>query len=142
VVANLMASRLTLLYGPSGVGKTSLLQAGAVHHLRSLVRANIAQRAAPELAVAVFSSWRDDPVEGLATSIRDATAAPGQTDDEPRLRPLRLDQTIEAATARLDGELVVVLDQFEEYFLYHDRQGDQGRFVTELSRAMNRWDLR
>jgi putative ribosome biogenesis GTPase RsgA len=29
VVANLMASRLTVLYGESGVGKSSLLRAGA-----------------------------------------------------------------------------------------------------------------
>ena len=28
VAANLMASRLTVLYGPSGVGKSSLLRAG------------------------------------------------------------------------------------------------------------------
>jgi KaiC/GvpD/RAD55 family RecA-like ATPase len=142
-VANLMACRLTLLYGPSGVGKTSLVHAGVVHHLRSLVRANIAERGAPELAVAVFSSWRDDPVEGLASSIRDAMAQlPGLTGGETSLRPSRLDQTIEAATARLGGELLVVLDQFEEYFLYHDHQRDQGSFVTELSRAVNRWDLR
>ena len=31
VAANLLASRLTLLYGPSGVGKSSLLHAGVVH---------------------------------------------------------------------------------------------------------------
>src|SRR5262245_10740371 len=34
VVANLFASRMTLLYGASGVGKSSLLRAGVVKHLR------------------------------------------------------------------------------------------------------------
>ena len=34
-----MASRLTVLYGPSGVGKSSLLRAGVAQRLRSLVPA-------------------------------------------------------------------------------------------------------
>ena len=33
VAANLRASRLTILYGPSGVGKSSLLMAGVVERL-------------------------------------------------------------------------------------------------------------
>ena len=35
ITANLMASRLTLLYGPSGVGKSSVLNAGVAHDLRA-----------------------------------------------------------------------------------------------------------
>ena len=31
-----MASRLTVLYGPSGVGKSSLLRAGVARRLRAL----------------------------------------------------------------------------------------------------------
>src|SRR5436309_10891384 len=34
IVANLMAARLTVLFGASGVGKTSLLRAGVAHRLR------------------------------------------------------------------------------------------------------------
>ena len=34
VVANLFASHLTLLYGASGVGKSSLLRAGVIKELR------------------------------------------------------------------------------------------------------------
>lgn len=37
VVANLFASRLTLLYGASGVGKSSVLRAGVLHELDSRV---------------------------------------------------------------------------------------------------------
>ena len=38
VAGNLRASALTLLYGASGVGKTSLLRAGVVHDLRRCAR--------------------------------------------------------------------------------------------------------
>ena len=34
VIANMIASRLTVLYGPSGVGKSSLLSAGVARSLR------------------------------------------------------------------------------------------------------------
>ena len=42
VVANLLASRLTVLYGASGVGKTSLLRAAVAHSLRRLHNAAVA----------------------------------------------------------------------------------------------------
>ena len=38
VSANLLGARLTLLYGPSGVGKSSVLLAGVVSHLRERSR--------------------------------------------------------------------------------------------------------
>jgi len=34
--ANVIASRLTVLYGPSGVGKTSLVRAGVARRVREL----------------------------------------------------------------------------------------------------------
>ncbi|HEX4865650.1 MAG TPA: AAA family ATPase, partial [Acidimicrobiales bacterium] len=119
VVANLLACRLTLLYGPSGVGKTSLLHAGVVHHLRSPAAGSIARRGVP-LATAVFSSWRDDPLEGLVSSIAQAMAhVRGQLYDTSDIPASPLHQAIQTATRR--GELLIILDQFEEYFLYHDQ---------------------
>ena len=41
VIANLLARRLTLLYGASGVGKSSLLGAGVVHRLLDLAHRNV-----------------------------------------------------------------------------------------------------
>src|SRR5687768_18478329 len=67
VAANLMASRLTVLYGPSGVGKSSLLRAGVSRRLRSFVpvAGGVAE---PGAEVAIVDSWRDDPVSAVATA--------------------------------------------------------------------------
>ena len=59
VVANLLASRLTVLYGASGVGKTSLLRAAVAYSLRQ----------ADDAAVVLFSSWAGDPRGGLGNVI-------------------------------------------------------------------------
>src|SRR5919202_195808 len=63
ITANLMASRLTVFYGPSGVGKSSVLRAGVAHDLDDTQRQNLKAYGAPEFAVVVFRSWRDEPVE-------------------------------------------------------------------------------
>src|SRR5205807_3001304 len=74
IAANLMASRLTLLYGPSGVGKSSVISAGVVSYLQDLARKNIRARGAADSIVIAFSSWRDDPIEGLKQQISTAVA--------------------------------------------------------------------
>ena len=51
IVANLLASRLTVLDGPSGVGKSSVLDAGVRHD----VRTRQGQDGAPPLSVVMFS---------------------------------------------------------------------------------------
>ncbi len=103
IVANLVASRLTILYGPSGVGKTSVLRAGVEPRLR-----------ADGAAVVVFSAWSSSPVEDLLREVRERAA-----DEEV-------------------GELYVILDQFEEYFLYHEAGGP----FLELAELIRDRDVR
>ena len=50
ITANLKASRLTLLYGASGVGKSSVLLAGVLPHLHALVAGNRAMASRPSSA--------------------------------------------------------------------------------------------
>jgi predicted AAA+ superfamily ATPase len=54
LVANLMAARLTLVYGGSGVGKSSILRAGVVHQLREQEQA---AGQTPRLLVVYFDEW-------------------------------------------------------------------------------------
>jgi WD40 repeat protein len=131
IVANLMANRLTVLYGPSGVGKTSLLRAGLAQRLRK----------EPEAVVVVASSWGGDPVADLL----DATEAALPVTDPPVDSPGRADSladALESLVGRLDSNVYLVLDQFEEYFLYHQGESGPGTLIEELPEALRRRGLR
>ncbi len=157
ITANLMASRLTLLYGPSGVGKSSVLRAGVAYHLRKLSQQNLIERGTPEFVVVVFSSWRDDPIAGLAAQIQEAVEQALSTQptsptslltqskilNEPKGEvPISLVQNLQTWSEHIDGDLLIILDQFEEYFLYHLQEDGIGTFASEFPRAVNRPDLR
>ena len=115
VCANAIASKLTVLYGPSGVGKSSLLAAAVCRRLREL----------PERpAVVLFSSWSEPPAEAIARALCIAAGIE---------RAAGLAKAVEQATAAR-GETYLILDQLEEYFLYHPSAGaleaELGALVT------------
>ena len=128
VTANLLASRLTVLYGPSGVGKSSLLNAGVACHLRRLAQQNLQEFGTSEFSVIVFGAWRDDPRCGMARVL-------GQQVSED-IRG-RLAEKLDRVSARLDCDLLIILDQFEEYFLYHTHEDCKGGFAAEFAEAVN-----
>src|SRR5258708_605185 len=104
ITANLRASRLTLLYGASGVGKSSVLGAGVQAHLQAQAHDNAVKRGAPGFAVAIFNDWKDDPVAGLARCVEQAVA---QVVEEPPAEPVdpssSLTDALKRATERVDG---------------------------------------
>ena len=65
IAANLVASRLTILYAPSGVGKTSVLRAGVAHELEGLH-----DEGRPEFLVAVVRRWAVDPIGEIDLAAR------------------------------------------------------------------------
>ncbi len=121
LVANLLASRLTVLYGPSGAGKSSLIHAGVVHELRGLIG-----RDGRGGRVVVHERWVGDPRAGLVAAIEEACGQLGPVTD--------LADAAAAATGAIGGPLYLVLDQFEEYFLYHGA----GALATELPELVGR----
>ena len=139
VTANLLGSRLTLLYGASGVGKSSILRAGVVHHLRRMAKEN-RKDGAPELAVVVFDSWQNDPVADLLAAVQNAVAEALGASPIEAPETTGLCATLGAWADRLGGDLLIILDQFEEYLL-HEKSGTDS-FNTEFVRAVNAPQLR
>ncbi len=143
VTGNLRASRLTIVYGPSGVGKTSLLQAGVVRALRRSVLERPKERSerAP-IAICVFRDWRGDPLPAVLDAIRTSAI------EAARISSLRAWRRDEPPTAALQAwtkhvrTLLVVLDQFEDYFLYHPDEDGPGTFAGEFPAIVNEPNLR
>src|SRR4030095_1821510 len=70
IIANLVASRLTLLYGATGVGKSSVLGAGVVYHLHQIIAQHHQQGKTPDFAIISHRVWRKDAVPELINSIQ------------------------------------------------------------------------
>lgn len=132
VISNLYAAPLTILYGASGVGKSSVLLAGAVPEMR----------ATPRTAVVVFRNWQDQNFE-LALKravLQEVSRAFGRETVVDLTLPL--DEFLEQSTRGLRDHLFFVLDQFEEYFLYTPASADETSFDAQFARAVNRRDIR
>ena len=125
VAANLMASRLTVLYGPSGVGKSSLLRAGVARRLQALVP-TVSGPDEAGAEVVIVDSWRDDPVAAVASAVHARLDVP-------------LTDALAERTLATGSEVYLVLDQMEEYVLYHGRDG--GPLADELEELLTRPDL-
>lgn len=131
IAANLFAAPLTILYGPSAVGKSSVLQAGVVPRLA----------AEPHTAILYFATWQGDGYlaklkKDCREAIQTVHGQPIDIDDK-----LPLDEWIVAARANFRGTLLLMFDQFEEYLLYHAEEDDSA-FDGDLARIVNRPDVR
>jgi len=148
ISAALRASRLTVLYGESGAGKSSVLAAGVAHDLRD----------DPDYALVLFRDWRDDPMFDLLDAVcgrllnlpgfpmRDGSL------DVPKLRskghffwgpdaPQRPGELLQRWSEATKRALLIVLDQFEEYFQYHPGESGPGTLAEELPRLLSQADL-
>ena len=132
ISSNLYAASLTVLYGASGVGKSSILRAGVLPRLRTGERT----------AVLIFDGWSDQNVLTTlkAKCLQAIAAATGDGELDFDL-DLPLDEILFSATQAFGGTLLVILDQFEEYFLYHPESERETVFDSEFARAVNREDV-
>ncbi len=142
IIGNLRAARLTLLYAQSGVGKSSVLRAGVVARLRGFAERDVAGRGSPRLVPVIFGSWSERPVAALVHAIDAATRPYLPAGSAPELPADDLEAALATASEALDATLLVILDQFEEHFLYPDEEDGEDRVAAQLARCVNRADLR
>ena len=96
----------------------------------------------PDPAVAYFSSWQGDVLERLKESI--LHAMPIQATE---LKALHLNNgtsllsLLQKVFNRFQGDLHLILDQFEEFFLYQGDKHEGGSFARQLSEVVNQDSL-
>jgi WD40 repeat protein len=136
LIGNLRASRLTLLYAQSGVGKSSLLRAGVAARLREIAHARRETRK-PLYVPVVFSGWHGDPLPALIDELEAAMRDVAPDIELPR-------DSLQAALGHASKEAkatpLMMFDQFEEYFLYHPEDVNDG-FADELATCVTTSDL-
>lgn len=128
VLSKIGANRTLVLFGRSGLGKTSLLKAGVFPRLRE------------RGFLPVYARTLTDPLADLRAALEaEATALqvePAMEEGDGGLRPL----VAALATGRT---LVIVLDQFEELFtLFRKREDARNEFIDGLADLVDEHALR
>jgi WD40 repeat protein len=128
IVSNIRAVPLTILYGPSGVGKSSVLFAGVVPHLKER----------NDCAVAVFRDWQEKSFTNQLKKTCIAAVTLSDDADSDSFPSLTLDDLLYQLGETSRKSICVIFDQFEEYFFYHPGGPLSDAFEGELARAINR----
>ncbi|MCE7937022.1 hypothetical protein DCC79_00455 [bacterium] len=133
ITANMRVAPLTVLYGHSGVGKSSVLRAGVIPALQ----------ARAQTAVVYVNDWRSDQsLDALKLACAEAVAAlPGGAGvPSAAAIDLPLDVLLLMLSDRGRFELFIVLDQFEDWLTYRPAETVATTFDEELARVINRRD--
>jgi hypothetical protein len=142
IIENLRASRLTLLYGPSGVGKSSVLNAGVTYRLHRMAHECVQEYGLPEFAVVNFRNWSDAPLTRFIQAAHESVARALQIDVIEPVPHTTLVEVLQALTERFGLELLIILDQFEENFNLRPQEKDEDGFIAQLPAAINNLNLR
>ena len=128
LIDKILANRLTLLFAASGVGKSSLLQAAVLPQLKHPGQEN--------LDVVYHNDWVTKPLAGLKQVVLKTLQARGRVDSEvlpEKLEEQSIKDFFGFCTLFTRRPLVVMLDQFEEFFQYQRYRADFRPFIRQLA---------
>ncbi|MEH1840467.1 MAG: hypothetical protein V7L20_17300 [Nostoc sp.] len=120
--------KLTVIYGPSGVGKSSTLKAGLVPALKGKV---IGERIPIPIVLSIYTDW----LSVLISSLNQVLASTGisvNLDSTPTV----LLEKIRLATER-NYTIIIILDQFEEFFFISNLPTERIEFYQFFSECLN-----
>jgi HEAT repeat protein len=133
LIDKILTHKLTFLFAASGVGKSSLLQAAVLPELKNPTRPDRAP-----LDVIYYKDWVDNPLNTLKKEIIADLKAKGQL---PQDDTLDLNESLKDffhfCTAFTSDPLVVILDQFEEFFNYQRFSAYYQPVISELAAAIH-----
>jgi hypothetical protein len=154
VATNLRAAGLTIFYGASGVGKSSLLNAGVLPYLRRISTASILPGEPPEFILVVLREWANNPIDSLRLRIKEAVETAVNEGKIPYLKPEDVEKTALANqhnsnmsellknwTDLIETRLLIIFDQFEDFFLHPEFTTGAGSFGEEFPKAINNKEL-
>lgn len=126
LIDKLLSNRLTLLFAASGVGKSSLLQAAVIPRLKSPSGEN--------LSVVYHIDWVSDPISSVRMAILQALRISGKLPEEMEYETGQtLAELLEFCGLFIRYPLILILDQFEEFFRYQRATASFQLFIEQLT---------
>ena len=134
--------KLTIIHGSSGVGKTSLINAGLVPALEARI---IGTRTAVPVVQTVYRDWAGELEKRLASALRingqglEASDCLQEQQSPEARQQSKLQTVLEQLRLAAERSLLTVLifDQFEEFFFVCTNLAERSQFYDFLAQCLN-----
>jgi hypothetical protein len=142
--------KITILYGESGVGKSSIIGGGIIPHLKEQSDINSTDDGGPSALIVYLRDWASysDPFEWIFTTIRLELGRLSENDQSafPEVSTFRncndcISAWLKIACNTNPVEIYIILDQFEEYLAGERNPPDKDKFIQSLSHLTRIEDL-